>query len=336
MDSAAVVLMLKGRGYSVTGLYIDMLGCSVQRNEAVMLCQRMGVELHVYDAVAEFSERVIEPVVKAHNLGQTPSPCTICNPSVKFSALLETAKRLGIERIATGHYINIECIGGWYFVGRGADPVKDQSYYLWGLGQEVLSALETPLGGLHKSAVREYLQGQGYTHTAQKQESQGVCFAGGASGGYGAFLERSVDLKAGNVLDTNGNIVGQHGGYQLYTIGQRRGFTHSTGGQQRLEVRGINPSENSITIGEPLCARSLILGEWWYAPFDTDSPQTVMVRGLGRNPTGSVSVTELDGGELRITLHPSDIAWAPTVGQPCVVYSDGLVIGGGILVGFCQ
>ncbi len=325
IDSTATVLMLREAGYSVEALYIDMLDCEVSRASVRELCDKLSVKLHIADASSDFKELVIDRVIDAHNRGETPSPCTLCNPEIKWKLLEQYGDRLGIEYLATGHYIGIEEHEGWFYVTKGIDPTKDQSYYLYSLGQEILRRAITPLGVHTKASIREYLTQRGYPEVCAKPESQGVCFA---KSGYRDFLLQHTTPTSGDVIDQSGNTIGTHSGYQLYTIGQKRGFYHSL--PHSVEVREVVASSNELIAGTPLLTDTIELRDGWFHPTSTEIPITVKIRGLGRNPLSSATVYERSEGRLAVKINTKEF-WAPAPGQPAVLFQGDRVVGGGVL-----
>lgn len=321
IDSAAATLLLREAGYDVVALWIDMLGCAAQRKRVIELCDELQVPLLIESVGAKFQRKVVAHTLAEHQAGRTPSPCAVCNVEVKFATLLAVADREGISSIATGHYVQIVERSGAHYVARGVDSVKDQSYYLYALGEETLRRVVTPLGGMKKSDVRQFLASRGFEQLATGGESQGLCFV---ERGYGEFLRANISLTSGSVIDGSGVIVGAHDGYQLYTIGQKRGFESSTQG----EIRRIDPQGNIIEIGEPLFSSVFECHAAQFRPLTGGEPLRVAVRGLGRNPQGEARV-EQRGDRLLITLL-ADPAWAVSAGQPVVIYCGDVVVGGGV------
>lgn len=323
IDSTATVLMLREQGYDVSGLYIDMLGDDMSTNRVRMVAQRLGIELYVEDVREEFRHEVIEYTLREHQAGRTPSPCAICNPMIKWAVTQRVADRLGIWRFATGHYVRI--IDG--FVHKGIDPAKDQSYYLWGLSSDTLHRAITPLGYYTKLQIREYLgRYADFAEMSKGGESMSVCFVG--KGSYGGFLRENLSIVEGKVVDRSGVCIGEHSGYQLYTIGQKRGFT---GGGA---VVGVDPRSNSVITtddAESLYSDTITVRDWVVhcdlAKWDVQ----VKVRGVGRNPQSQVRRIEKQmDGMLRVELMAAD-AWAVAQGQPLVLYMGDMVVGGGII-----
>lgn len=337
LDSAAVVLLLRRQGYNPAGLYIDMLGSSSERERAETTAARLGIDLTIEDVHAEFQQQIVQHLLSQHDLGVTPAPCSRCNPLIKWSVLARVADRLGIEHIATGHYVKVVRHGARCHFARGVDPSKDQSYYLWGVNETLRRRAVTPLGDYTKAEVRAMLAEWGYSEISARRESMGVCFLGGV--GYGDFLRRNLQLTPGEVCDIDGNAVGEHQGYQLYTIGQRRGFDTAVAGS----VIGVEPALNRVIVGsdQQLLSSTLWLHDWIFEPNEPIGPTeaaeiassednvTVMVRGVGRNPKGTARV-EVDGDSLVVRLL-HDTAWAAAAGQPVALYVGECVVGGGIL-----
>lgn len=330
MDSAAAVLRLRSEGYEPVGLYLDMLRSPQAVVKVKEVAARLGIELLIEDCTELFRRTVTDYFFYSYMRGETPAPCTICNPQIKWSVLAAVADRLGIEKIATGHYSRIACQNEVPYIRRGADPLKDQSYYLWGLNAEILSRAVFPLGQELKRTTRTYLKETGYDIIESQAESMGICFLG--AGGYEEYissqaLECGIKIEEGYILDVAGNVVGHHKGIPFYTVGQKRGI----GGG--LAVIDINATDNTITVGsnERLYTDSFIVKEWVSSNIEelTSSPcVTVMVRGIGRNPDGFAAVIR-DGSNLRVNL--SSPAWAVASGQPAVFYIGDRVVGGGII-----
>lgn len=325
IDSTATVLMLREKGYQVVGLFIDMLDSKASRASVTELARRLSIELHIAQCSSLFDEKVVKRVTTEHREGRTPSPCTICNPLIKFAMLKKYADELGIHSIATGHYINIVTHGGRYYIAKGVDPIKDQSYYLYALREDILPRLLTPLGIYTKKEVREYLAKGNFEEMATMSESQGVCFA---KSGYRDFLVKHTAPIEGKVLNTQGEEIGTHSGYTLYTIGQKRGFTLFDE-SQKAEVRAINPLSNTIIVGEPHLCSEILLTNSWLSPI-SENNITIKIRGLGQNPTEAVEITKLSDTNYLVKL-PTETFWAATPGQPAVLFDGDIVVGGGTL-----
>ena len=319
IDSSAAVEELRQSGYRVVALTLDTTGDENMVATARKQAAQLSVEHYVKDVRVDFQHKIIDYFISSYASGRTPAPCTMCNPLIKWHHLLLEADRMGIDYIATGHYFNVEECDGRYYVARALDSRKDQSYYLWGLSQEVLRRVVTPMGLKIKSDINP-------PH-ARSKESMGLCFLRGV--GYGDFIAQNCPaaLRRGEVVNTLGEVVGTHDGIALYTIGQKRGVV---GGA----VVGIDAESNRLIVGEnrDLYKATLEVGACNIVNEEEllSSPDVqVVVRGFGRNPEGFAKLIEPIEGGYRIAL--DDPAWAPAAGQPVVFYRGNRVLGGGIL-----
>lgn len=323
IDSTMSARLLSEAGYRVVALTIDTTGDGAMLEKAERVASELGIEWYAFDAKALFEHEIIDYFCMEYTLGRTPAPCTRCNTHIKWRILLEEANRLGIKHIATGHYFRIEHHNGNYYVAKGLDSAKDQSYYLWGLTQEVLSRAITPMGALIKSEIKEGFR--------DKRESMGICFLGGQP--YAEFLKRrGINPTEGNILNSCGEACGRHNGIIHYTIGQRRGV----GIPEGKRVMEICANTNNIIVGEKadLYKSKLIITNCNIVDESellTASDITVKIRGIGINPELPVSVARHGEGYLITT---PDKAFAPAKGQPLVLYRNNLVIGGGIVESF--
>ena len=323
IDSCTSALRLMAEGYHVVALTIDTMGDEEMLHKARTKAEEIGAEWLMYDAREEFKREIIDYFCQEYAMGHTPAPCTRCNPLIKWRTLLNEANRLGIKRIATGHYFNIERRYERYYVTKGVDESKDQSYYLWGLSQEILSRAITPMGNAIKSDVKQAFK--------DKSESMGICFLSGLP--YAEFLcNRGIDMPDGDIVTRNGEVCGRHNGIARYTIGQRRGV----GIPEGMRVIGIDATHNHIIVGENelLFHNQLHIAHCNIVDEEellTAKDITVKIRGIGRNPQLPVSVETTPSGYIVKTQDP---AWAPAIGQPLVFYRNNWVIGGGIVVDF--
>ena len=334
LDSAATALILYERGYRVTGVTFDLTGDAGSIESTRHLAERLKIPLIVEDVRETFRQEVQHYFIDSYMRGETPAPCSVCNPRIKWDTLRRVADREQIPLLATGHYVRIKQQDGFYYVAEGVDPVKDQSYYLWDLDQGILQRAVAPLGDFTKPQVRELMDFWGYTDLTAKKESMGVCFLDKT--GYAGFLRENVPdidrLDGGEVADTEGRVIGRHSGYPFYTVGQKRGFVSDDPGKERY-VLEIDAEKNRLITGslndlytDTLFIRNpkiINLGEF----FTTDRLR-VKVRGLGLNPEGFCSVIPIGEG-IRVYI-PSK-AYAPAKGQPVVFYIDDRVAGGGYL-----
>lgn len=323
IDSQTAARRLRDEGYRVVALTIDTLGDSAMMERARSSAEALGIEWLSYDARHRFDSDIVDYFCSEYLSGRTPAPCTRCNSHIKWSILLEVANNLGIYHIATGHYFLIEEHDGLYYVAKAIDSAKDQSYYLWGLSQEVLRRAITPMGNMIKSDVKRDFK--------DKSESMGICFLRGKH--YSEFIkERSGEFLSGDIVDTLGRRLSQHAGIALYTAGQRRG----EGIPEGMRVLSIDGVANSVVVGkaEELYKHILYVDQCNIVSESellNSKNITIKVRGIGRNPSKAVCVERTNDGYKVVTDDP---AWAPAKGQPLVFYRENLVIGGGIVANF--
>lgn len=230
VDSSVAALLLLEQGYAVRGLFMKNWDeddgteyCTARQDlaDAQAVCERLGIPLHTVNFAAEYWERVFEAFLRDYAAGRTPNPDILCNKEIKFKAFLEYARDLGADRIATGHYARVVMRDGRYRLLKGVDRNKDQSYFLYTLGQTPLSLALFPLGGLEKPEVRRIAARAGFGN-ARKRDSTGICFIGERR--FKDFLQRYLPAQPGEIRTAEGTLVGRHEGLMYYTLGQRRGF----------------------------------------------------------------------------------------------------------------
>ena len=221
-------------------------------NDARQAAVQHGFPHFILDIREEFGDFVIDNFVEEYIAGRTPNPCVMCNTHIKWRALLKRADALGCDYIATGHYAQIhQHTNGRYFISKGIDETKDQSYVLWGLQQDLLSRTLLPLGTYHKTEIRQMAHDFGYPELAKKNESYEICFV--PDNDYRGFLKSKVEgleerVRGGNFVDKNGKILGQHKGYPFYTVGQRKGLDIALG-QTGVCYRNY-PETNTVVLGD--------------------------------------------------------------------------------------
>ncbi|MDP5120547.1 MAG: tRNA 2-thiouridine(34) synthase MnmA, partial [Spirosomaceae bacterium] len=264
IDSSLAAVLLHEQGYEVIGMTMKTWDyassgaskketgcCSLDSiNDARNVSVQLGFPHYILDIREEFGDAVIDYFTGEYLEGRTPNPCVMCNTHIKWDALLKRADRLGCDYIATGHYANIREEGGRYVVSKGIDPLKDQSYVLWGVSQESLARTILPLGNLTKQEIREMAKARGFFELASKAESYEICFV--PDNDYRGFLKRRVDgleekVKGGNFVMEDGTVIGQHEGYPFYTIGQRRGLGIALG--YPAFVTDIRKETNEVVLG---------------------------------------------------------------------------------------
>lgn len=254
VDSTAAALILKEKGYEVTGLYFDVFGGSAKSEEgrakAETAAEQLGIKFIYRDLSDEFREKVIGNFCSEYSCGRTPNPCIVCNPDVKFRVLLETADQEGAQYIATGHYAGTyhDKAADTWFIRRAANETKDQSYMLYRLGQEVVSRLLLPLNDVDdKEKIRDIAR-KNDMKNAEAKDSQEICFIE-ADDNYKDFLKRrGYETPEGDFVDAQGNVLGRHKGILNYTIGQRKGLGIALG--KPAFVTAIDGAKNQVVLGD--------------------------------------------------------------------------------------
>jgi tRNA-specific 2-thiouridylase len=360
VDSSAVAALLRAEGNTLVGLTLQLWNqrrlvghagmpeavrgrcCSIDDvYDARQVAEHLGIPYYLVNQEARFEAEVVRPFVDEYLAGRTPIPCTLCNNHLKFDALLLTARQIGAERIATGHYARnrFDATRGRWILSRPEDKSKDQTYFLFGLTQEQLSRTLFPLGEMQKPVVRQMAADAGLA-LAAKPDSQEICFIPGGS--YSAFLEAYLDEQgeevpdsAGELVTAGGEVVGRHGGIHGFTVGQRKGLGLSSA--EPKYVLAIHPDSHRVTVG---------------------GDEELMSRELRANRLNWISVAGLaqgDAGEMRVRVkirHRHEPAWATlradgedevravfdeaqraiTPGQSAVFYDGDEVVGGGWIV----
>ena len=340
VDSSATAALLLEQGFDVVGVTLKLWpqDC-VNRAEdkccgpqAVMdarsVSASLGIPYYLIDESAEFQQRVIRYFADEYRAGRTPNPCVMCNQHLKFGTLLDRARQLGCDRIATGHFARVDRTPeGRVLLRRGRDLRKDQSYFLFSLRQNQLSKVLFPLGEKSKSDTREVARECGL-RTADKEESMEICFVPDKD--YGHFLEQSklVERHRGEIVDTAGKLLGHHEGIEFYTIGQRRGLgITSPKPQYVVELDAVN---NRVVVGDDsdLSRTDFTVDTCNWIPWDQPpGPFECTAKIRYNHPGAAATVTPGPDGTAAVRMH--EPARAVTPGQACVFYQDDLVVGGG-------
>ncbi len=350
IDSTVTALMLHQEGYEVIGITMktwDYAGsgtgtkgkketgcCNVDSfNDARLAAVEHGFPHYILDIRDEFGGFVVENFVEEYLAGRTPNPCVMCNTHIKWRALLKRADALDCEFIATGHYGQIHRHeNGRYFVRRGIDPGKDQSYVLWGLQQDLLSRTLLPLGTYHKTEIRQMAHDFGYPELAKKAESYEICFV--PDNDYRGFLKRKVNgledrVAGGWFVDKTGKKLGQHKGYPFYTIGQRKGLDIALG--RPVYVTHISPETNTVTLGDEadLDRSEMLVTKLNWMKYEGASDGMESITKVRYRDKGSLSNLYNTDEGIRVNFYENVKGIAP--GQSAVFYEGDDVMGGGII-----
>lgn len=330
IDSTATCLMLKEQGYEIVGLTMWVWGD--EPIEARQLAASMGIEHYIADERKEFRKVIVQNFIDEYRQGRTPNPCVMCNPLFKFRILTEWADKLECKYISTGHYSRLEERNGKTYIIAGDDDKKDQSYFLWRLGQDILKRCIFPLGTYTKVQVREYLRDKGYTLKAEEGESMEVCFI---KGDYRDFLkehspEIDREIGPGWFVNSEGVKLGEHKGFPYYTIGQRKGLEIALG--KPAYVLKINPQKNTVMLGdiEQLQAEYMLVEqENLTDEQEVFENKELTVRIRYRSKPIPCTVNRLEDGRLLVHFQKEASAIAP--GQSAVFYIGRRVVGGSFI-----
>jgi tRNA-uridine 2-sulfurtransferase len=344
VDSSVAAALLAREGHEVIGLSMQLYDhagrgdsegvrfgtcCTIDDlHDARRVAARIGIPHYIVNFEEQFAETVIANFVSEYSAGRTPIPCVHCNGDLKFATLAARAEGLGADFVATGHYarVDLDPSTGRYRLKRGADPAKDQTYFLFTLDQAQLSHAMFPVGDLEKGMVREHARELGLD-VAEKPDSHEICFV--ADGDHAGFLERQGRMAgAGVIRDQSGHVVGRHMGVHRFTVGQRKGLGLSS--PIPLYVVGIDAEENAVTVGPKgaLERRTLSAsGVNWIAGAPPASGTRVTARIRHRHREADASLDPIGDDRVQVAFDEPQSAVAP--GQAVVFYDDDVVVGGG-------
>ena len=333
-DSSVAALLLQDAGYEVTGVtfrFYEKDGNTEYLDDARDLCRRLGIPHLVSDQRETFRTTIIDYFICEYMAGHTPVPCTLCNNFLKWPLLRQLADERDICHLATGHYVRKRMMDGHWHITTGADADKDQSFFLWGLPQDIMQRMLLPMGGLTKTEVRRIAEERGFLKAATKKDSIGVCFC---PMDYRSFLRKEVPVEAiqkGKFFDEKGHFIAWHEGYPFYTIGQRRGLGIDL--NRAVFVKEIIPSENRVVLGDlqSLEKTEMRLKDWNIInPALLLGQDDVIVKIRYRKQANRCTVTLQPDNTLHVQLHEPLTAIAS--GQAAAFYRDDVVLGGGIII----
>ncbi|MDE3105893.1 MAG: tRNA 2-thiouridine(34) synthase MnmA [Acidobacteriota bacterium] len=358
VDSSTVAALLRAQGCQIIGLTLQLWNqrrlaghegmpeavqgrcCSIDDvYDARRVAEHLGIPYYLVNQEQRFEDEVVRPFVSEYLAGRTPIPCTLCNNHLKFDQLLLTARQIGAERIATGHYArnHFDPERNRWILSRPADRSKDQTYFLFGLTQEQLARTLFPLGDTSKPEVRG-LAAQAGLNVAEKPDSQEICFIPG--GDYNAFLKayleeqgQSLPDSAGELVTTTGEVLGRHEGIQSFTVGQRKGLGLTSANP--LYVVNIDAASHQVTVGsnEELMSHDLRANRLnWISIPTLAAGESIRVQIKVRHRHTPADATLTGAGEDEVTARFDEPQRAITPGQSAVFYQGDEVVGGGWIV----
>src|SRR6478672_11851530 len=354
VDSSAAAALLKEQGHELVGFTMQLWdqnrNISVDENgdplpsrccslddvyDARRVADSLGFPFYVLNLEREFEESVVEPFIQSSLSGETPIPCVACNSRLKFASLDRMAQSLGCEKVATGHYARVvyDEAADRYRLFRGRNYAKDQSYFLWELTQDQLSRSYFPLGEMYKEEVHDIAR-DANLYTANKPESQEICFV--PDGKYSEFIDRYLDHEdpsaelpsSGEIVSSNGEVVGTHTGIHRYTVGQRRGL--GIANEKPLYVLQIERAKNQIVVGEADELESIEFiarGVNWISFDHPTEPVRAQVKVRYRHEPAPATIFPLADHHARIVFDEPQRAITP--GQATIFYDGDEVVGGG-------
>lgn len=345
VDSAVAAATLRDEGHDLVGITMRVWDnpadaearagscCSLDdADDARRVAERLGVPHYTLNVKEAFRGMVVDYFVDEYMRGRTPNPCVLCNEAIKFDYLFQQGRKFGAARVATGHYAGIDTFMGHPVVKRGADPVKDQSYYLFSISPERLPRILFPLGGMSKAETRAMAAKLGL-NVAGKAESQEICFV--PDDDYKSFIDslpQGAAVTEGEIVDAEGSVIGRHAGYPFYTVGQRRGLGVSA--PRPLYVTAIDPANNRVVVGgkDELYGRALAASRVnWYVPPEELSGVALSARIRSRSPDAPAEVRST--GAATATVEFAEPQLSITPGQAVVFYHGDFVVGGGWIDG---
>lgn len=344
VDSSVAALLLQEQGYSVQGLFMknwddedegDYCDSEYDFIDVKKICQQLDIPLYPRNFVKEYWENVFSYFLNEYRSGRTPNPDVMCNKEIKFKVFLQHAIKLGADYIATGHYAGVEKRGDYYRLLKAKDQNKDQTYFLYTLGQEALSRTLFPLDQIEKPEVRQIAEEHNFVN-ANKKDSTGICFIGERN--FREFLSRYLPAQPGKMLTPDGECVAEHQGLMYYTLGQRQGL--GIGGSQEGNgepwfVVGKDLEENILIVAQGhdhpwLFSKKLKASQLhWTTGVAPATPFKCHAKTRYRQPDQACTILSIENGEAIITFDEPQRAVTP--GQSVVFYQADECLGGGII-----
>lgn len=340
VDSSVSLALLKEQGYNVVGVFIrtwtpDFIECTWkdERRDAMRVCASLGVPFLECDAEEEYKKGVADYMIEEYRKGNTPNPDVMCNREVKFGIFWQFAKKRGAQYIATGHYARNEYKDNVFYLKKGVDESKDQSYFLWTLTQDDLAHVLFPIGHLKKTDVRKLAE-KYKLPTATKKDSQGVCFLGPLD--MKDFLAHYIKTEKGKVLDEKGEIIGEHNGALFFTLGERHGFSLTKNNNEPLYVVKKDINNNTITVSkdkyfkdstESINSINITQNNWISFKPNEQKKYESQIRYHGEYLDSKIQIE--DENKAKVIFEKSVLV---DRGQSIVIYQKDICVGGGIIV----
>jgi len=339
VDSSVAAAILLKEGHEVSGVTMrhfdnaefgfgENEGSELAIQDAKQVCRQLDIKHYVIDVTEEFKSIVVTDFIKEYVKGRTPNPCTLCNPTIKWGVFLNKVLKLGVQKIATGHYVKMRYESKIYCVFKSEDEDRDQSYMLWRLNQQQLSQTLFPIANYKKKKIRK-IANKLELPVHDKEDSQEICFI---KGHYEDFLKEHIEFKSGKIIHVDGKIIGKHRGLPLYTIGQRKGL--NTPWHSALYVLKLDVKNNIVVVTDNpddlLCDRfSINQINWISESFPEDIKNLSVQIRYNSKP---VSIKKIISGYEHLTIELKKPVRAITPGQSAVFYKGDQLLGGGIIV----